>query len=69
MIISNLNHCQTVAASSEVLGASGRFRNSSVIKNKVYQSVNAYAVAVNFGVFGDAIAYNETKQSVKIDNY
>jgi hypothetical protein len=69
MIISNLNHCQTVAAPSEILGGGGRWGKSSVIKNKVYQNVDAYAVALNFSYSGDAVAYNETKQSVKIDNY
>ena len=65
MIISDLMHCQTVAASSEISGA-GRY--SSVIKNKVYQNVDAYAVALNFGKYGEAVAYNEIKQSVMIKN-
>ena len=51
MIISNLTHCQTVADSSEISGAGfGYYRKpKSVIKNTVTQSVDAYAVALNFG--------------------
>ena len=64
MIISNLMHCQTVAASDEVLGG----RKTSIIKNKVYQNVDAYALAVNLGDFGEATAYNKTNQSVSISN-
>ena len=69
MIISNLMHCQTVAASSEISGAGGRYRKPvSVIKNKVEQNVDAYALALNFGYYGEAVAYNETKQTVMIKN-
>jgi hypothetical protein len=68
MIISDLLHCQS--ATAEISGSRGYrswFKSSSAI-TKVYQKVDAYAVAVNLGKFGDAIAYNETYQSVKISN-
>ena len=69
MIISNLMHCQNVADSSEILGGYGYHRKpKSVIKNTVTQSVDAYAVALNFGYYGEAVAYNETKQTVIIKN-
>ena len=68
MIISNLMHCQTVAASSEISGAGGHRKPKYSIKNEVYQSVDAYAVALNFGKYGEAEAYNYTKQSVYISN-
>ena len=70
MIISDLLHCQA-ATDAEILGSGGRRswgRNSSMTITKVYQKVDAYAVAVNFGKYGDAIAYNETYQSVRISN-
>ena len=66
MIISNLMHCQTLAASSEVAG--GHRKPKYSIKNEVTQSVDAYAVALNFGKYGEAEAYNYTKQSVSISN-
>ena len=69
MIISDLLHCQT--ATTEISGSRGsRFwgKSSSTIVTKVYQKVDAYAVAINFGKGGTAIAYNETYQSVTISN-
>ena len=69
MIISNLMHCQALDTSSEVLVAGGYYRKpKSVIKNTVKQSVDAYAVALNFGKYGEAEAYNYTEQSVYISN-
>ena len=70
MIISDLLHCQT-ATDAEILGSGGRRswgRNSSTIITKVHQKVDAYAVAINFSPYGEAIAYNETYQSVRISS-
>ena len=68
MIISDLRHCQTAIA--EISGSRGyhSWGKGSITMTKVYQKVNASAIAINFGKGGTAIAYNETYQSVMVSN-
>ena len=68
MVISDLRHCQT--ATAEISGSRGHhsWGKSSTTITKVYQKVDALAIAINFGKGGTAIAYNQTYQSVTISN-